>query len=127
MQATIKQLQTARIRPLSAIRGHNLWVPTAEGIHIMPIDEIVHCKADSNYCHIRTIDQKDIFVSKPVKYIEDQLPNSMFVRVHQSHLVNTAHIRFIGRDSLRLVDGTEIPISRRKRQFLLDFIQPSAV
>ena len=125
MQATIRQMQTARIRPLSAFRQPKLCVPASDGLHIIPAESIVRCVADSNYCSILTMSGKEIFVAKTIKFIEEQLPGSMFVRVHQSHLVRVSQIRFIGTDHVRLADESEVPVSRRKRQDVIDLFRGS--
>ncbi|MCA1749267.1 MAG: LytTR family DNA-binding domain-containing protein, partial [Parasphingopyxis sp.] len=49
--------------------------------------------------------------------LERTLPET-FIRIHRSHIVNTAFVSALDRDSagtgtLRLADGDEVPVSRR--------------
>ncbi len=49
--------------------------------------------------------------------LEESLPPT-FLRVHRSHIVNTAHVRTLKREAsgvgaLVLSDGSEAPVSRR--------------
>ena len=61
-------------------------------------------------------------VSKKLKYVEELLDNNNFFRVHNSFLVNIQSIKeFIRVDGQYLVleNGTEIPVSRSKKEKLL--------
>ena len=94
-------------------------IPSSQGLHIIPFNDIIHCHADSNYCRIRLSSGKDILASKTLKHISSLLPKSMFIRIHQSHLVGRKAIRFIGQEHLTLADGSDVPVSRSRRSNLL--------
>ena len=67
-----------------------------------------------------------VLTSKTLKEYETLLPNRHFFRPHQSHLVNLDYLtRYDKRngDKLILKDGSEVPISSRKKDVLLDKIQ----
>ena len=64
-----------------------LIIPTREGYEFIEFDDILYCKAAGNRCEIQT-SSRVIFVSRPLKSIEDKLPESHFFRIHQSYLVN---------------------------------------
>ena len=62
-------------------------------------------------------------VTKTLKYFADLLKENLFLRVHQSHLVNTKFIKeFIKADGgyLVLKDKSTVPVSVRKRSELLE-------
>lgn len=49
-----------------------------------------------------------------------------FVRLHQSHLINTSHIRSYQKNdggSIEMTDGSSIPISRAKKDQILALIR----
>lgn len=57
-------------------------------------------------------------IRSTLETLEERLDPARFVRVHRSHIVNIEAIRelrpwFHGDGKLRLVDGTELPLSRR--------------
>ena len=57
-----------------------------------------------------------------MKYFEELLPEE-FCRVHQSHIINLRHVKkFIKGDGGIVImhDGTEIDVSRRKKDEVLD-------
>ena len=100
-------------------------IPTREGVELVNTSEIVRCESDSNYTHIYLANGKKYMVSKTLKEIEEQLLNESFVRVHQSHLVNMSHVmKYIKGTSgyLILNDGSEVPVSRRKKNDFMEKI-----
>ncbi len=46
-------------------------------------------------------------------YMEQMLPAEQFVRCHKSYLVNLEHVAEVGRTSVRLDSGEEIPVGRK--------------
>lgn len=50
----------------------------------------------------------------PLNKLEQQLPSSVFIRSHQSYLVNMGHILSITRYQLTLSTGLNLPISQSK-------------
>ena len=64
--------------------------------------------------------------SKSLKEYEDILIHHSFVRVHQSYLINISHInKYIKGDGGQLImsDGTEIEVSRRKKDELKEILK----
>lgn len=99
-----------------------LAISTLEGIYFASLDEIVHVDADSSYTKIYLSTGDMIMSSKPLKYFEELLEDYDFVRVHQSHIINLKHIRrYVRGDGGQVImmNGTEIEVSRRKKDDLL--------
>jgi len=46
--------------------------------------------------------------------IQELLPQSDFVRIHQSYLVNLKYVTYMDSATAKLIDGVKLPISRRK-------------
>ena len=74
--------------------------------------------SDGNYCKILLKSGREIIASKTLKYVEARLPEWLFARVHQSHVVNRDDIRFIGTDHIILSDDTKIPVSRGRKSYV---------
>ncbi len=108
--------------PRLAVRtvNHRLVVSTLEGTFLIPFHEIKHCSASGNYCRITLESGKEVLLSKTLKFVQQQLPARLFLRVHQSHLVNKDYVRFIGKDHLLLTCGSKIPVSRSKRSDIVN-------
>jgi len=98
---------------------------TSEKIIVVNIENIIRCKADNNYTTFYFKDNSKILVSKTLKYYADLLKEVGFLRVHQSHLVNTSFIKeFIKSDGgyLMLSDNSNVPVSIRKRSKVLEVL-----
>ncbi|HNY54445.1 MAG: response regulator transcription factor [Sphingobacteriales bacterium] len=99
-----------------------LAISTLEGIYFASLDEIIHVDADSSYTKIFLTTGEMIMSSKPLKYFEELLEDFDFVRVHQSHIINLKLIRrYVRGDGGQVImmNGTEIEVSRRKKDDLL--------
>lgn len=97
---------------------------TAEGIHIVLIDDIVYAQADNNYTTIVLHNKKQIIVSKPLKEYEDLLADKGFLRIHQSYLVNIQYAQFFDKmeHTLQLNTNDILPVASRKKEVLLQTI-----
>ncbi len=88
-------------------------------------NEILYCKSDGNYTKIYFENKPKELISRKIKDIELMFNNSLFYRVHNSYLVNVNHIsEFIKSDGQYLVleNGTTIPVSRSKKNALLQLL-----
>ena len=84
------------------------------------MDDILYCKADSNYTEVHLINEQKEMLSKKLKDLEAQT-NASFFRVHNSYLVNINYIKeFVKNEGLYLVlvNGNTIPVSRSKKNEL---------
>jgi two-component system, LytTR family, response regulator len=96
---------------------------TSEGMHVIDIRDIIRCESDDYYTRFFIKDRKTIMVSKTLKENEELLSEFGFIRPHKSHLVNVRYIKsFIKVDGgyILLLDGTTVPVSRRKKEKILE-------
>ena len=104
---------------------HKIVLSTSEKIHIIETDQILRCESDNYYTNFFLADGKKILVSKTLKENEELLSDHNFIRPHKSHLVNVKYIKgFLRSDGgyIELTDGSKIPVSRRKREKIIDII-----
>ena len=108
--------------------AHNkIALPTMEGLQMILIDTIMYCESDDNYTKVILKNTKKIVVSRTLKEIEEMLEDHSFVRVHRSYLVNINEIeKYIKGEGGYLVmsDGTNIDVSRNKKEILLKRLLP---
>lgn len=76
---------------------------------------IVEAKGD--YIHIKT-ENKNYVVHSTLKKIEDKLPESLFLKVHRSFIINTKKIIDIEDNSV-LIGKDVVPVSRANRPDLI--------
>lgn len=102
---------TARYREIS---GHRVTLNTHAGVRYVCVDDIVYCKAESNYCHVILQSGERIFLSKTLKWISAELPAGRFIRVHASYLVNAEQVEMLSRSSIQLQEGIDLPVARSR-------------
>ena len=100
-------------------------LPSESGFTFIKIDNIIRCRAESNYTKFILAGGKPVVVSRTLKEYEELFKDYDFFRVHNSHLVNMAHVRkYLKGKTPRIVmsDGSEVDISSRKKtEFLKQF------
>jgi two-component system LytT family response regulator len=104
---------------------HKIVLSTSEKIHILETDQILRCESDNYYTNFFLMDGKKILVSKTLKENEELLGGHNFIRPHKSHLVNVKYIKgFLRIDGgyIEMTDGSKIPVSRRKREKIIEII-----
>lgn len=103
---------------------------SAEGIHYISLDHILYCKADSNYTYFFTENETPIIVSQPLKKYQTILEPFCFFRIHQSYLINLTKVKKFKKCDggfVQMNNGKELPISRRRKELLLDALRDLVV
>jgi len=110
------------IRLRDNIRKRKLCIPSLRGFQVVESKDIIYCEANSNYTSIHLIHGPEILASKPLLEYENLLHDSGFIRVHKSYLVNMDQIKEYVKGeggSLILSNGSEVEVSRRRKEELL--------
>lgn len=90
-----------------------LLVRTGEKEYIQPLLNITYISSEDKYTVLYTKDEYYIDYMSLNDY-ERLLELYGFCRIHRKHLVNLAHHQCMSKGKVTLLDGTELPISRRK-------------
>jgi two-component system LytT family response regulator len=100
-----------------------MLVSTLEGIHFIPVDDIVRLEAQQNSTEIfYTGAKKRLIASMNIGAYEEQFePYRSFMRVHRAHLVNLMRVETYVRGDAHLLmnDGSKVAVSRENRDELL--------
>ena len=78
-------------------------------------------QGEGNYTFLHTRDRKRYLVSKTLKEFEKTLDGSIFLRIHKSYIISLAYVQhdvFSKERQVRLVDGREVAISRRRMKVI---------
>lgn len=113
-------------KSFNPITNAKISIPTSEGYVLLKSEEIIRLKGSGSYCEIFCTNQKPMLISRNLGDLENQLVNLGFIRVHTSHLVNNQHIlRYNKEDGgfLQMSDLSEIPISRRRKDEVLNWLK----
>ncbi|MGM0565118.1 MAG: LytR/AlgR family response regulator transcription factor [Bacteroidota bacterium] len=101
--------------------GKKIVLRSINSIHLVYVHDIVRAESDRNYSRFYFLDEPPVTVAKSLRNFIDVLEEYGFIRVHQSHLINTDHIKKYMKNDFVVVmnDNSEVPVSHRKRDFLL--------
>lgn len=91
-------------------------------VYVVSVNSIIRCEASDNYTTFHLTDQPSIVVSRPLKEYDELLTSLNFFRVHQSHLINLNQLQQFNKregGSVIMKDGSEVPVSSRKREALM--------
>ncbi|MEZ5198868.1 MAG: LytTR family DNA-binding domain-containing protein [Bacteroidales bacterium] len=99
-----------------------LAIPTSDGMEYLNTQEIIRIEADRSYSWFFLVNHRKVLVSRNLKEYQELLSERNFFRTHNSHLVNLEHVKkFIRHEggAVELDDGSQVPISRGKRDLFL--------
>lgn len=104
-------------------KRNRIALRTNESIEFLEVDLIVHCAAEGNYTRFFLTTNEEKLVVGKLKEFEEILADHKFIRVHNSHIVNVAMIwKFVKTEGgyFKMRNGKDIPISRRKKESVLN-------
>jgi two-component system LytT family response regulator len=104
-----------------------LVVPTNGSELVLDVSEIEWIEADDYYAAIHARGRRHL-IRESLASLETRLDPARFVRVHRSAIVNLARVREIrspsaGESAVVLRDGTQLPLSRRRREQVADAVR----
>jgi two-component system LytT family response regulator len=97
-------------------------VPTLNGLTFIAVRDIVRFEAKGGYTVIYLSSREQIMANRNIKEYEDILPDSIFYRVHNSHIINLQKIQKYqkGRGGyIVMEDGSSIEVATRRREEFL--------
>jgi two-component system LytT family response regulator len=99
-----------------------LAIPTTDGIEYLNTSQIIRVEADRSYSWFHLTDKRKYLVSRNLKEYQELLQDLSFFRPHNSHLINMIFVKkFIRHEGgyIEMTDGSNVPISRGKRDLFL--------
>lgn len=93
-----------------------VWQQT-DYVKIM-LDDILWIQADHGYSILRLTHGRKMTVSFNLTYVGKWLPQSCFMRMHKSYIVNLEHVEALIGNSL-MIERTTLPIGREYKEPLL--------
>lgn len=112
----------ALLENLRSARPTRLVIPTSDGREYLNPKDIIRIEADRSYSWFYINEKKKILVSKHLKEFQELLNDKNFFRPHNSHIINLDYVKkFIRHDGgyIEMVDGSQIPVSRNRKDLFL--------
>jgi two-component system LytT family response regulator len=95
--------------------------------YFIKMNDILYCEAEGSYTKFYLTNGEPIFVSRNLRSYEELLAPAGFIRTHHSCLVNPTKIKIYDRKTdsgtLILEGGHSIPVSQRKKDFVIQFLE----
>jgi len=118
----INQQLSRYLDPLRSLLPAKIGLPTQDGLLFINQEEIVRCEASGSYSRLYINNDKKIMVSLLLREVEEMLFGCNFIRIHNSHIVNTRFVtQYVrGRGGTAIMeDGSEVEVAAsRKNDFL---------
>lgn len=114
-----EQLEILMHNLRGGLKSPRIVLPSGRGLDFVNTEDILYCKAESNYTHLCLCDGKKYTYAKTLKDVEQMLANHGFFRVHQSYLIQLTHVQRYLRDDggyVVMSDGMQIPIAKRRKE-----------
>lgn len=93
-------------------------IASMEGLIFVITNDIIYLEANSNYTNFYLIGNRKITASKTLKDFEELLPDSIFIRIHHSYLINKNGVeKYIKGEGGQVVmkNGVTLDVARRKK------------
>ena len=117
----IKNSETPANQPETATNQPFIFVKDGTKLVKVRLNEILYIEGLKDYVTIHT-SQRKIVTLQRMKALETQLPQSQFVRIHNSFLVSLEAIDVIHKERVQ-IGQTYLPISDTYRKSFKDFIK----
>jgi len=98
-------------------------LPLMEGFEVVKIGDIVSCEAHDNFTDFHFVSKGKMMICRTLKFYEELLADSGFLRAHKSYLINTEHVVKYTRGKggeVTMSDGSVVPVSPQKKDSLLE-------
>ncbi|WP_298904455.1 LytTR family DNA-binding domain-containing protein [uncultured Psychroserpens sp.] len=105
------------------VKKKRIILKTMENVYAVYEDDILYCKSEGNYTTFYTKQSERILVSKSIKKVVELLSEDVFIRCHQSYLVNKKHVvRYNKQGVLVIINEVKVPVSSRRKDYVIEKI-----
>ena len=87
--------------------------------------KMIFCIANLKEITLRfyTLRSKNILVSKPIKKVIELLSERIFIRCHQSYIVNKNHVSRYNKQGVLIIEpDIKVPVSSRRKDYVIEKI-----
>ncbi|KJF43312.1 LytR/AlgR family response regulator transcription factor [Draconibacterium sediminis] len=86
------------------------------------LNDIQYIEGMKEYVRIHQVNQKPVMTLLSMKALEEKLPESKFMRIHRSFIVNLEKVRMVERFRIIFDDKKIIPVSDNYKEKFQDFL-----
>jgi two-component system, LytTR family, response regulator len=131
-QDSIRDSISLLLDNIKGIRPENkrIALSSADKVHMVYVSDIIRCESQGSYTVFYLKNKEQIIVTRNLKEYENMLEDHSFIRVHHSHLINFSYLKeFVKKDGgyAVMADNSQVPVSFRKRNNLLNHMLDGAI
>lgn len=124
----LQQQVQVLLQQVAGIANHDrkIVLKDLENTYFIKVADILYCEAEGTYTKFFIAGNESILVSKNLKEYEAILEPLGFIRTHHSFLANPNKIKLFDKTdggALVLEGGASIPVSQRKKDFVIHFLE----
>ncbi|WP_281225747.1 LytR/AlgR family response regulator transcription factor [Flavobacterium aquiphilum] len=100
---------------------HRIAISSLKETRFVYVKNIIRCESENSYTLFFTDEGETIISTVPLYEYDEMLSGYVFIRCHQSHLVNKKHVKSLLKEdnyALLLYDQFRIPVSRNKKDLV---------
>jgi two-component system LytT family response regulator len=95
-----------------------IFVKTGSRIDVIPVSEIIRIEAQDDYAEIFSV-ERSYLKKETMAYLEKNLPQNNFIRIHRSTIINTDYLNKIekyGKETFMVIlkDGSKATVSKSR-------------
>lgn len=124
---TLQKQLAVLLQQFSTKPEKQIVIKDIDKTYFIKMNDILYCEAEGSYTKFYLSNSEPIFVSRNLRYYEDLLSPAGFFRTHHSCLVNPSKIKIYDRKTdcgtLILEGGYTVPVSQRKKDFVLQLLE----
>ncbi|WP_299215804.1 LytTR family DNA-binding domain-containing protein [uncultured Dokdonia sp.] len=104
----------------SGVKNKRVILKTSDNVYAIYEDDIIYCRSEGNYTTFYTQQMEKIMISKSIKKVEEILSEEIFIRCHQSYIVNKKHVLKYNKQGILVVHlDYKVPVSSRRKDYVL--------
>ena len=112
----------AACEKVNASRDIALSIKTQDGILAVRTRDILYYELENRKCIIYTVQNRQYETWKKISELREEMGemDNYFIQIYRGCMVNKYYVKTVKKDRIVLEDGTELPVSRRKKQEISD-------
>ena len=118
----IKYLDLERIMDIVVKRNHiygqYLEFQYQKVYQKIPLREIVYLRSDNKKIHVILCSGEEKIFNGKLAWIEEKLPETTFLKIHKSYLVNYNYVKEYTYEWVKMVNGDVLSISKAQRKLV---------
>src|SRR5690606_32846045 len=106
--------------------GNKVAVQVMDGFEFIDVKTVLYCQSENNYTNTHFESGKTLLINKTPKEFEKVMEKFLFIRTHQSYLINPQFMRkYVRNDGgyIVLVNGKVIPVSASRKRVIVGLFE----